>query len=77
MTSMRRIWAAALLAGALWLSGCQALPPVQPWEKGFLARPAMKLDGAKLEGSFADHVYTSKEAGLPGRGVGAGGCGCN
>lgn len=66
------------LAGVLvLLAGCQALQPVQPWEKGFLAKPEMKLDAAKLEGSFADHVYTSKEAGLPGRGVGAGGCGCN
>jgi hypothetical protein len=75
--AVRAVRAAALAAAAGLLAGCQSLPPVQAWEKGLLARPEMKLDAAKLEGSFADHVYTSKEAGLPGRGVGAGGCGCN
>jgi hypothetical protein len=68
---------AALLPATAALAACQALPPVQPWDKGVLAQPAMRMDAARLEGSFADHVYTSKEAGLPGRGVGAGGCGCN
>lgn len=65
------------LLATMVLAGCQALPPVQPWDKGVLAQPAMRMDAARLDGSFADHIYTSKEAGLPGRGVGAGGCGCN
>ena len=70
--------APALLAAACaLLAGCAALPPVQPWEKGLLARPEMQLDARRLEASFADHVYVSKEAGLSGRGVGGGGCGCN
>jgi hypothetical protein len=66
--------ALALIAGAL--AGCAAAP-VQPWEKGVLARGEMRLDARRLEAGFADHVYTSKEAGMPGRGVGGGGCGCN
>jgi hypothetical protein len=64
-------------AAALLLGGCASLPPVQAWEKGLLARPEMQLDARRLEAAFGDHVWVSKEAGLPGRGVGGGGCGCN
>lgn len=54
-----------------------ACAPVQPWEKGILARPDMGFDSDPLEARFSDHTYTSKEAARGGSGVGGGGCGCN
>ncbi|MYM25629.1 DUF4266 domain-containing protein [Duganella sp. FT135W] len=58
------------------LSGC-ALPPVQPWEKGQLARTDMLLQGDPLGARFNEHIYASKEAASGGSAVGGGGCGCN
>jgi hypothetical protein len=66
---------AFLLAGVL-LQGC-ALEPVQPWQKGALAKPGMLLEQDRLEGRYAEHIYTSKEGAARGNGVGGGGCGCN
>jgi hypothetical protein len=59
------------------LSGCGIIQPVQPWEKGTLARREMTFDGDRLEVRFDEHIYTSKEAASGGSGVGGGGCGCN
>ena len=59
------------------LTGCSTWQPPQPWEKGELARPAMRMDGDPLEARFSSHVYFSKEAAAGGSGVGGGGCGCN
>lgn len=74
---MRPAWRpAALLCGASLLAGC-ALAPVQPWEKGDLARTSMLLEGDGLETRFNEHIYTSKEAASGGSSVGGGGCGCN
>jgi len=70
---MQRVMAAAVLAAAL--GGC-ALPPVQPWEKGDLARPEMGFGAARLESAYADHVHESREAAAGGASVGGGGCGC-
>ena len=75
MTSTCRL-TAFLLALCAFLGSC-ALPTVQPWEKGTLARPDMGFDSDPLEARFADHTYTSKEAARGGSGVGGGGCGCN
>jgi hypothetical protein len=58
------------------LAGC-AYTPVAAWDKGDLARPAMQFDADRLEASFIEHIYFSKEAASGGRGVGGGGCGCN
>jgi len=70
------LFAAVLASGGL--AGCAgSLPPVQAWQKGDLARPAMQFDSDRLDASFTDHVYLSKEGTLSGRGVGGGGCGCN
>jgi hypothetical protein len=70
---MRRI---LLLLAAIGLSGC-ALAPVQPWEKGNLARPEMLFDSDPLQARFEQHIYLSKENMTGGYGVGGGGCGCN
>jgi hypothetical protein len=59
------------------LSACGITQPVQPWEKGMLAKPEMTFSGDRLESKFDEHVYTSKEAASGGAGVGGGGCGCN
>lgn len=68
-----------LALSALALGGCAAVPRVDvaAFEKGDLARPAMQFDADRLEASFADHIYFSKEGASGGRSVGGGGCGCN
>ena len=58
------------------LSGC-GLQPVQPWEKGDLAKPAMSFALDPLDDKFMQHIYNSKENASGGYGVGGGGCGCN
>ncbi len=65
-----------LALAALGLSGC-ALAPVQPWEKGNLARTEMLFDSDPLQSRFEQHIYFSKENMTGGYGVGGGGCGCN
>ena len=79
----RARFAAAMAASAisamsaLMTSGCGLIQPVQPWEKGVLAKPEMGFEGDRLESAFAEHIYSSKEAAAGGNGVGGGGCGCN
>ncbi len=73
-----RVWGrCGLIALLTSLAGCAGLPGPQPWEKGNLARPEMKMDKDGLEARFMSHVYFSKEAAAGGDGVGGGGCGCN
>ena len=74
-----KLAAAVVLAAmsALMSSGCGLIQPVQPWEKGVLAKPEMGFEGDRLESAFAEHIYSSKEAASGGNGVGGGGCGCN
>ena len=52
-------------------------PGVRPWQRGFLADDAMRLDADPLDLALDDHIYFSKEASSGGRGFGGGGCGCN
>lgn len=67
-----------LLLALSSLAGCSLIQPVQPWEKGTLAKPEMTIQGSDpLAAKFADHVYFSREAASGGSGVGGGGCGCN
>ena len=61
----------------LLLAGCAMVQPVQPWEKGLLAKPEMTFGQDRLEVQLSDHTYFSKEAASGGSGVGGGGCGCN
>ena len=62
---------------APWVAACTPLVPVQPWEKGNLAKPEMAIEGDPLDVAFMEHTYFSKEASSGGAGVGGGGCGCN
>ena len=68
---------ALTLVALLAQGGCAIVQPVQPWEKGLLARPDMTFEGDRLESNFAEHTYSSKEGSTGGTGVGGGGCGCN
>jgi hypothetical protein len=70
-----RHWAG--IAMMVLLSGCATMQAPKPWEKGQLAKPEMQFDADPADARLADHIYTSKEAGSGGRGVGGGGCGCN
>jgi Domain of unknown function (DUF4266) len=59
--------------GAL-LIGCA---PVQPWERGNLAKPQMALDPYPLQSALRSHNYGSREAAAGGNAAqGGGGCGC-
>lgn len=71
---MIRTYVPMILASIL-LSGC--LTQVQPWERGYLARPAMALEPYPNDTAFRQHAYFSREAVSGGYAVGGGGCGCN
>ena len=66
----------AMAAITVTVAGC-ALQPVQPWEKGDLAKPAMGFSMDPLDDRFTQHIYNSKENASGGYGAGGGGCGCN
>tara|TARA_R110002073_G_scaffold242240_3_gene404239 strand:- start:874 stop:1110 length:237 start_codon:yes stop_codon:yes gene_type:complete len=66
-----------VLAGVALLSSCSLVTPVQPWEKGVLAKSEMVFDEDALDALYMEHTYSSKEAAFGGAGVGGGGCGCN
>ena len=66
----------ALLLTAATLGGC-AIQPLQPWERGNLAKPEMTMGADPLDQRFVQHIYGSKENASGGYGVGGGGCGCN
>jgi hypothetical protein len=73
----RNITRLALLAALAWLYSCSMVEPVQPWEKGTLAKEEMIFDDDALDRLYVEHTYSSKEAAAGGAGVGGGGCGCN
>jgi hypothetical protein len=67
-----------VVAALVWpLMGCITIEPVQPWEKGTLAKPEMTFDSDPLDKGIKEHIYSSKESASGGSGVGGGGCGCN
>lgn len=68
-----------LIGATLALSACSAFhyEPVQPWERKYLALPAMTFGAEPLDDMLHDKTFTSKETARGGTGVGGGGCGCN
>ncbi|MCB0331621.1 MAG: DUF4266 domain-containing protein [Bdellovibrionales bacterium] len=58
----------------LIVTGCSS---VKPWQKENFAKRHMQFDPYPLDSSFTDHVHESREGSRGGRGIGAGGCGCN
>lgn len=58
------------------MNSLAACAPVQPWERGNLAKPQMALDPYPLQSGLRAHNYGSREA-LTGANAGqGGGCGC-
>lgn len=68
---------AVIVLAMLTLSGCGLIQPVNPWEKGTLAKIGMTFETDRLDTEYVEHTYSSKEAASGGAGVGGGGCGCN
>ena len=68
--------AAAVLAATCAIGGC-AVQPVEPWQRGALARWDMQLDPDPLDAAMREHVQFSKEAVAGRLAPAGGGCGCN
>ena len=62
-----------LITLAVWLTSCV---PVQPWERGNLAKPQMALDPYPLQSILRAHNYGNREAAAGGNAAQGGGCGC-
>jgi hypothetical protein len=73
MTLRRLFWLPVVAS----LGACSMIQPVQPWEKGILAKPEMTFETDRLDAGYTEHVYFSKEGASGGSGAGGGGCGCN
>jgi len=54
-----------------------ACVPVAPYQRAFLARDDMALDGNPGYMKAIEKTYSAKEAASGGAAVGGGGCGCN
>jgi hypothetical protein len=65
---------ALLVTASVYVSGCA---PVQPWERGTLAKPQMALDPYPAQSMYREHNYISREASTGGGSTKGGGCGCN
>ena len=61
---------------ALAMSGCATAPP-KPWEKAWLADPAMQPDRDPLGRRLQAQVHQSKEGASGGESLRGSGCGCN
>lgn len=69
---MRRVLVSSLLLALS--SGCVS---VAPYEREYLASPAMNAELEEGEGEFSSHVFDSREGATGGHGSTGGGCGCN
>ncbi len=65
----------SVLLFALFTSACST--PIQPWERGNLARQEMQWVNDSMEFSLSNHINFSKEGSTGGSMVVGGGCGCN
>lgn len=65
-----------LVSIGLNLLNLAACAPVQPWERGNLAKSQMALDPYPLQSSLRAHNYGSREAAAGGNAAQGGGCGC-
>jgi Domain of unknown function (DUF4266) len=71
--------ALALCAALGGASGCAHAPPppIQPWQREYLSRRAMRFDTDPLEQRFRQHMFGSREGADGGYNQPGGGCGCN
>ncbi len=73
---MRLIELKTTVLGLLLIVTLAACAPVQPWERGNLAKPQMALDPYPLQSALRAHNYGSREAAAGGNAAQGGGCGC-
>ena len=67
-----------LLASLIALSICAtACTTVAPYQRGYLARDDMALEGNPGFAKAIEKTFAAKEAASGGASVGGGGCGCN
>ncbi|NDD11602.1 MAG: DUF4266 domain-containing protein [Betaproteobacteria bacterium] len=66
-----------LLLLTLNLQACSGIKGAKPWEREYLAKPAMSIDAGSLDNRNLEHIYFSREGASGGWGIGGGGCGCN
>lgn len=66
----------ALTAVALIMLAA-ACAPVAPYQRAYLARGDMALDGNLGNAKALEKTFSAKEAASGGASVGGGGCGCN
>ncbi|MCX7096934.1 MAG: DUF4266 domain-containing protein [Methylococcales bacterium] len=67
-----------LLSLTILFGGClSACSPVQPWDRGTLAKPEMALDPHPAQSLYRAHNYGSREASTGSGSAKGGGCGCN
>jgi Domain of unknown function (DUF4266) len=52
-------------------------PPIQPWQREYLAKRAMRFDAEPVEMRFRQHMLGAREGSDLGFGQPGGGCGCN
>lgn len=64
-------------AAAALLLALGACATVEPWQRGYLARPDMALEPSPGVARALEKTYASKEAASGSGAVGGGGCGCN
>jgi hypothetical protein len=55
----------------------QACEPVEPWERGDLAKPQMAMDPNPTNSALRAHTFAAREATQGGNAGVGGGCGCN
>ena len=71
---MKTVARIALAAALSLVAGCAS---VEPWQRGYLARPDMALEPSPGIAKALEKTYASKEAAMGSGAVGGGGCGCN
>ena len=64
----------SLVIACMNLSACTA---VAPYQRGYLARDDMALEGNPGFAKAIEKTFAAKEAASGGASVGGGGCGCN
>ena len=64
----------AIVVAALAVCGCA---PVAPYQRGYLALPAMAFEQSPGTAKALEKTFPAKEAASGGASVGGGGCGCN
>ncbi|HET6149765.1 MAG TPA: DUF4266 domain-containing protein [Polyangia bacterium] len=73
-----RLMLLALLAVLSGVAGCaHRPPPIQPWQREYLSKRALRFDADPLEDRFRQHMFGSREGADGGYGHPGGGCGCN